>query len=42
MFSKNNQLAERLSKAGLETGELVWRMPLAPEYDKMIDLNSPT
>jgi leucyl aminopeptidase len=37
MFSNNNQLAERLSKAGLETGELVWRMPLAPEYDKMID-----
>jgi len=37
MFSNNDQLAERLTKAGLETGELVWRMPLAPEYDKMID-----
>ena len=37
MFSNNDQLAERLSKAGSETGELVWRMPLAPEYDKMID-----
>jgi leucyl aminopeptidase len=37
MFSNNDQLAERLAKAGVETGELVWRMPLAPEYDKMID-----
>jgi leucyl aminopeptidase len=37
MFSNNDQLAERLNKAGLETGELVWRMPLSPEYDKMID-----
>jgi leucyl aminopeptidase len=37
MFCNNDQLAERLTKAGLETGELVWRMPLAPEYDKMID-----
>ena len=37
MFSNNDQLAERLTGAGLETGELVWRMPLAPEYDKMID-----
>ena len=37
MFSNNDQLAERLTKAGIETGELVWRMPLSPEYDKMID-----
>ena len=37
MFCNNDQLAERLNKAGIETGELVWRMPLAPEYDKMID-----
>jgi leucyl aminopeptidase len=37
MFSNNDRLAERLTKAGSETGELVWRMPLAPEYDKMID-----
>jgi leucyl aminopeptidase len=37
MFSNNDQLAERLTKAGLETGELVWRMPLAVEHDKMID-----
>ena len=37
MFSNDDRLAERLSKAGETTGELVWRMPLAKEYDKMID-----
>jgi leucyl aminopeptidase len=37
LFSNNEELAERLLKAGLETGERVWRMPLAPEYDKLID-----
>jgi leucyl aminopeptidase len=37
MFANNDQLAQRLSKAGEDTGELVWRMPLGKEYDKMID-----
>ena len=37
MFSNNDELAERLGKAGLETGEKVWRMPLGAEYDKQID-----
>ena len=37
LFSNNDQLAERLIKAGTETGEKVWRMPLGPEYDKQID-----
>jgi leucyl aminopeptidase len=37
LFSNNDALAERLTKAGLETGERVWRMPLGPEYDKLID-----
>jgi leucyl aminopeptidase len=37
MFSNNDELSHRLHKAGEETGELVWRMPLAPAYDKMID-----
>jgi leucyl aminopeptidase len=37
MFSNNDELAERLSKVGLATGERVWRMPLGPEYDKQID-----
>ncbi|VIO73537.1 leucyl aminopeptidase [Bradyrhizobium ivorense] len=37
MFSNNDELAERLAKVGLQTGEKVWRMPLGPEYDKQID-----
>jgi leucyl aminopeptidase len=37
LFSNNDELAERLSKAGQETGERVWRMPLGPEYDKLVD-----
>ena len=37
MFSNNDELAERLSKVGQETGERVWRMPLGPEYDKLVD-----
>jgi leucyl aminopeptidase len=37
LFSNNDELAERLTKAGQETGEHVWRMPLGPAYDKMID-----
>jgi leucyl aminopeptidase len=37
LFSNNDELAERLMKAGIETGEKVWRMPLASEYDKLID-----
>ncbi|MBR0870931.1 leucyl aminopeptidase [Bradyrhizobium tropiciagri] len=37
LFSNNDELAERLAKVGLETGEKVWRMPLGPEYDKLID-----
>jgi len=36
-YANNDQLAERLTKAGEETGELVWRMPLSKEYDKLID-----
>jgi len=37
MFSNDDKLAERLTKSGDATGERVWRMPLGPEYDKMID-----
>ncbi|MDE2330687.1 MAG: leucyl aminopeptidase [Bradyrhizobium sp.] len=37
MFSNNDELADRLTKVGLATGERVWRMPLGPEYDKQID-----
>ena len=37
LFSNNDELAQRLAEHGLATGEKVWRLPLAPEYDKMID-----
>ena len=37
LFSNNDELAKRISDAGYATGEKVWRMPLTPAYDKMID-----
>ncbi|HEY2532849.1 MAG TPA: leucyl aminopeptidase [Xanthobacteraceae bacterium] len=37
LFSNDDKLVERLTQAGEDTAERVWRMPLAPEYDKMID-----
>ncbi|MEX3008230.1 leucyl aminopeptidase [Hoeflea sp. TYP-13] len=37
LFSNNDELCEQLSAAGKLTEEKVWRMPLGPEYDKMID-----
>jgi leucyl aminopeptidase len=37
LFANDDKLADRLVKAGDRTGERVWRMPLGPEYDKMID-----
>ena len=37
LFANDDKLAERLVKVGNEMGERVWRMPLGPEYDKMID-----
>ena len=37
LFSNNDELSNRISEAGYATGEKVWRMPLTPGYDKMID-----
>lgn len=37
LFSNNDDLAQTLSDAGNASGEKVWRLPLAKEYDKMID-----
>jgi leucyl aminopeptidase len=37
LFCNDERLAERLVEAGRESGERLWRMPLGPEYDKMID-----
>jgi leucyl aminopeptidase len=37
LFSNNDELSDRLITAGKETGEKLWRLPLGPKYDKMID-----
>ena len=37
LFSNNDELADRLIASGRASGETVWRMPLGPAYDKMID-----
>jgi leucyl aminopeptidase len=37
LFSNDERLSKRLIETGNETGERVWRMPMGPEFDKMID-----
>ena len=37
MFCNDDELAGRLAAAGEATGDSVWRMPMGPAYDKMID-----
>ncbi|MEO3998700.1 leucyl aminopeptidase [Mesorhizobium sp. CAU 1732] len=37
LFSNNDDLAEKLLGAGTSTAEKLWRMPIGPEYDKLID-----
>lgn len=37
MFTNNDELSHRLHVAGEAVDEKVWRMPLSPFYDKMID-----
>ena len=37
LFSNNDELAERLTAVGKDTGEKLWRMPLGPAYDKLLD-----
>ena len=37
LFSNDDDLSEKLLKAGIDTGDKLWRLPLAPEYDKIID-----
>lgn len=37
LFSNNDELADRLAKAGTATGEKLWRFPMGPVYDKLID-----
>ncbi len=37
LFSNDDKLAQNLIDAGLATGEKLWRMPIGPAYDKLID-----
>ncbi len=37
VFANDDNLADKLMAAGKATGEKLWRMPLGPEYDKLID-----
>jgi len=37
LFSNDDALSGALTAAGEETGERVWRMPMGPEYDKLMD-----
>ncbi|MFK7866705.1 MAG: leucyl aminopeptidase [Alphaproteobacteria bacterium] len=37
MFSSDDQLAGDLYKAGVDTGELLWRMPMGKEYDRAMN-----
>ncbi len=37
LFSNNDRLAERLSHAGQEAREKVWRLPLTDNYNKMMN-----
>jgi len=37
LFSNDTQLSNRLRAAGAGIGEKLWRMPLGPKYDKLMD-----
>ena len=37
LFSNNTPLSTKLRMAGSAIGEKLWRMPLGPKYDKLID-----
>ncbi|MYL98101.1 leucyl aminopeptidase [Novosphingobium sp. FGD1] len=37
LFSNNDELAGQLDAAGNASGERLWRMPMGPAYDKLID-----
>ena len=36
LMSTDDDLAERIRSSGERTGEIVWRLPLHPEYDELI------
>jgi len=37
VFANDDKLAENLLAAGRSSGDKLWRFPLSPEYDKLID-----
>ncbi|TDW68309.1 leucyl aminopeptidase [Novosphingobium sp. PhB55] len=37
LFSNNDELSGQLNAAGDASGDRLWRMPMGPNYDKMID-----
>ncbi|KWV90705.1 leucyl aminopeptidase [Erythrobacter sp. YT30] len=37
LFANDDELADQLLEAGAATGDKLWRLPLAPAYDKLID-----
>jgi len=37
LFANNDELADQLLKAGRVSGDKLWRFPLSPAYDKLID-----
>lgn len=37
LFSNDDKLSQQLSDAGEAVAEPIWRLPLGPEYDKLID-----
>jgi leucyl aminopeptidase len=37
LFSNNEELADELTKAGNESGDKLWRMPLGEPFDRLID-----
>jgi len=37
LFSNDDELSQNLTQAGQKAGERVWRMPMGPEYDKLIN-----
>ena len=37
LFSNNDELSMQLATAGLATGEKLWRLPMGPAYDKIIE-----
>jgi leucyl aminopeptidase len=36
LIANDDELAERITAAGTNTGEIVWRLPLHEEYDELI------